>query len=63
MMTTNRPLAWLPNQEGFRFIGIFKDGSKRECVVTTRTTDKGTILHTVENYGELKEWQTITKKA
>lgn len=45
-------LAWLPNREGFQFIGVLKDGSTRECVVIRR--ENGT--HTVEGYSELVGW-------
>lgn len=28
-----RPLAWLPNTHGFRFIGILKNGERVRCRV------------------------------
>lgn len=28
-----RPMSWLPNREGFRFIGVKKDGTHIECRV------------------------------
>lgn len=28
-----RPLAWLPNCHGYRFIGIKRNGDEIECVV------------------------------
>lgn len=57
MLTTRNcrkymPLAWLPNQVGFRFIAFCKDGTERECVVTTRPHCTS-FLHTVEGYADL----------
>lgn len=31
-----RPLAWLPNREGFAFLAQFKDGTQCRCVVERR---------------------------
>lgn len=49
-----RPLAFLPNREGFRFLGILKNGGTRECVVILNENG----LHTVEGYAELAGWTT-----
>ena len=37
------PLAWLPNQHGYEFIGVKRDGSRVECRVEKRPDG----LHTV----------------
>lgn len=31
--TKHQPLGFIPNKEGFEFIGITKDGDKLDCVV------------------------------
>ena len=66
MLTTRNflkymPLAWLPNQVGFRFIAFCKDGTERECVVTTRPNGNS-FLHTVEGYADLVDWRYLEKK-
>ncbi len=58
------PLADLPNQPGFRFTGVLRDGTERPCVVTTRPAldhrgrvVPGVELHTVECFSELIGWR------
>lgn len=48
----NLPLSWLPNEVGFKFNGVKRDGSTVECVVTQ--DDKG--MHTVAEWKELGSW-------
>ncbi len=43
--------AQLPNVEGYKFRGVFKDGSYSDCVVIVRDG-----AHTVENFGQLVGW-------
>lgn len=51
-MNKQLPLAWLPNQEGFQFVGVHKDGTTSDCVVIRKENG----LHTVENYFSLCGW-------
>jgi hypothetical protein len=44
------PLAWIPNVEGFRFIGVRRDMTRIECHVVK--DEQG--LHRVNN-GQFKE--------
>ena len=50
------PLAWIPNTTGFRFVGIRRDRSRVECVVTRDVT---TGLHSVEGFADLIGWERI----
>ena len=48
------PLGWLPNQDGFKFIGIMKDGSERDCTVVKGPDG----LHTTDApYRDLRGWK------
>jgi len=48
----------LPNTVGFRFTGIFRDGSKRECVVAVNEAG----MCTVDGYSELVGWIHLPKE-
>lgn len=53
---TYKPLAELPNQKGFRFVGVRHDGTLAECYVLQ---DPRTRCHFVAGdatYHELKGW-------
>jgi hypothetical protein len=50
------PLGWLPNREGFQFIGICKDGTAKECRVARDETG----VHFISGdaiYDELHGWR------
>ena len=52
-----RPLANLPNHNGFKFIGIKKDGTCVDCHVTF---DKAAGIHVVAGgaqFDELQGWK------
>ena len=52
-----RPLANLPNQNGFKFIGVKKDGACVDCHVTF---DKDVGIHVVAGgaqFDELQGWK------
>lgn len=49
---THLPLAWLPNVEGFRFVGILRDGTEAECVVKLVEG-----CFTVDRFEELVGWR------
>lgn len=63
-----KPLRDLPNLVGFRFLGVLRDGSTRECVVELRSVlrEDGTPtvhqLHTVDQYHELMGWKELPKQ-
>jgi hypothetical protein len=48
-----RPLSWLPNTNGFRFLGVKRDGEKVECSLE-RWGDGVRIIGAERN--ELKGW-------
>lgn len=56
-------LAHLPNQNGFRFIGITHAGARIECEVRREIIRQGKVHYTVEsatgtaNYHELAGWE------
>lgn len=54
-----RPLADLPNTDGFRFTGLRKDGSKLQCVVKVDKTGMHLAV-CVESgrkvFNELRAW-------
>lgn len=50
------PLAWLPNVEGFRFSGVFRDGTEAECVVKLVEG-----CFTVDRFEELVGWRGLPK--
>lgn len=49
-----KPLAFLPNQAGFKFLGITQSGKEVECVVVLENG-----LHRVSgaNFKDLKGWK------
>lgn len=49
-----RPMSWLPNKEGYRFIAVFKDGTKAETCVHRRAD--GTHFIGDANISDLKGW-------
>lgn len=55
-----RPLAWLPNTAGYRFVGVKNDGKTVKCRVV-RDADTG--QHSVKgvdedvNYADLRGWK------
>jgi hypothetical protein len=53
---TLRPLASIPNKEGFQLIGVRKDGSE---AVLSVFVDKADGLHKVEGYSQLVGWKFI----
>lgn len=59
-----KPLSEIPNQVGFMFTGVLRDGTRKECVVTKRPAigpDKkpiaGLFVHTVEGFSDLAGWE------
>lgn len=51
-----KPLAWLPNQKGFSFIGVKHDDSLVQCVVC-QNEDGGHYVGGDANFKELKGWK------
>lgn len=49
-----RPVAHIPNREGFRFIGRTRDGLDIECVVARNAL---TGLHSVAEFDRLVGWK------
>lgn len=51
-----KPLATLPNQDGFTFIGVLRDGRMVQCHIVKDVT---TGLHCIAGarYSDLKGWQ------
>lgn len=49
-----KPLAFLPNQAGFKFIGVTKSGQEVECIVALENG-----LHRVAgaNFKDLQGWK------
>ena len=56
--TAWKPTAWLPNQEGFRFIGLAESGTEIVCQVMRDSQG----VHTVSPVAvrQLKGWREIT---
>lgn len=52
-----RPLAWLPNREGFRFTGVRKDGTECPCMVMRH----GGGMHFIQgaDFIDLKGWKPL----
>lgn len=48
-----RPLASIPNKEGFQLIGVHKNGS--EALLTVYVDDSG--FHKVPGYADLVGWR------
>lgn len=51
---TPRKLAILPNQEGFEFVAIYKDGTEKIQKVV-----KIDGIHTTENFSDLVGWKVL----
>lgn len=51
--TTLRPLAGIPNKEGFVIVGVRRDGSEAQLVVYIDAAG----LHTVPGYVDLIGWR------
>ncbi len=49
-----RHLSTLPNELGYRFIGVFYDGSHRDCVVELDAAGN----YTVSGWFSLRGWMT-----
>jgi hypothetical protein len=64
MQTKTRflPLSYIPNEDGFKFIGLTYEGQEIECKVVK---DPETGLHSIENnlFQSLQSWRrkTITE--
>lgn len=55
-----KPLAWIPNKPGFKFIGITKDAEEIECVV--KLVDGMHCAYTLDDkpiFKELRYWREI----
>lgn len=52
-----RKLSFLPNQDGFQFVAIYKDGTEKPQSVV-----KVEGIHTTENFCELTGWRSINQK-
>lgn len=52
------PLAWIPNQPGFQFIGITKSGTDIECEVERRPDGTHTLKN--ETFPTLRAWRNKT---
>jgi hypothetical protein len=54
------PLGWLPNKVGYKFIGVLRDSTTKECEVVFRevisTNGINSLIHTVNNYEDLVGW-------
>ena len=58
--TKPMPLGWLPNEPGFRFIGVRRDGTAIECVVIAiMGLPTGERFHTVADYHDLIGWYRL----
>lgn len=53
-----RPLSWLPNREGYRFIAVFKDGTEAETCVEKRSD--GTYFIGDASPADLKGWKPLS---
>ena len=53
-----RPLADIPNIEGYQFLGYFKDGTWRMCTVYKNTNG----YYTVNNFSNLLSWKKVNLK-
>ena len=51
------PISILPNQEGYEFIAILKDGSQVQTIV--KKDEKG--MHYFDEYPNSKGWLSIDK--
>ena len=53
-----KPLAWLPNRDGFKFIGVRDDGTTAQCEV--KRLDTGAHVVTGEaKFEELAGWRYV----
>lgn len=52
-----RPMSWLPNREGYRFIAVFKDGTEAETCVERRKD--GTYFIGDVSADDLKGWKPL----
>lgn len=50
-----RQLHTLPNIVGYRFVGVYHDGSHRDCVVETDAAGR----HTFRDWGSVRGWLTL----
>lgn len=53
-ITAPRKLAILPNQEGFEFVAVYKDGTEKIQKVL-----KVDGIHTTENFSDLVSWKVL----
>lgn len=49
------PLSYLPNEEGFEFIPIYKDEIDRKKKGVVKKTKEG--LHYIDDYSLIKSWK------
>jgi hypothetical protein len=52
-----RKLAFLPNQDGFEFIAVYKDGTEK-----LQSVAKVEGIHTTANFCKLVSWKNINQK-
>lgn len=52
-----RPMAWLPNRDGYRFTAVLKDGTEHEACVHRRAD--GTHFVGDLSLDELKGWRPL----
>lgn len=52
------PLSYLPNDKGFEFIAVYKDGTEKLQVV--KKNDNGT--HYIDDYNQIKGWRRFWDK-
>ncbi len=52
-----RPLADIPNTQGFRFIGLTKDGREVACTVTRRADGSHTLADNA--FSSLAKWRNL----
>lgn len=63
ILKQQQPLGFLPNKEGFEFVGITKDGKKLDCVVKLIDGMHSAYSSGKPCFKELRSWINKTEAA